>query len=140
MADEKKDKKKKKKSKKSKVDFPTIIFFSLLIIGAVVLTIIAMKKPNSKLYSKIYGDNIETLVEVYDNNEVDIAVSVDGDRTLQQGKYTIVGEKSKDSYDGEYDVVFTENGKEIEVKMVIKEDKMTLTYEDGTTIEFKERQ
>ena len=71
MPDEKKDKPKKSKpKKKSKVDIPTIIFFSILIIGVIVLTFILLKKPHSKLYSKSYGSNIETIVEVYNNNEI----------------------------------------------------------------------
>lgn len=147
MPDEKKDartnyssdNKKKKKGKKSKVDIPTIIFFSLLIVGAIVLTVMLLKKPNSKLYSKSYGDNIEILVEVYNNGEVDMAVSVDGERTLQQGKYKAIGEEPKDTYNGEYEVTFKEKNQEVKVNMVIKDSVLTLTYEDNTSIEFKER-
>lgn len=146
MPDEKKDTRispdsngKPKKKSKHKVDIPTIIFFTLITIGAILLTIILLKKPNSKLYSKTYGDNIETLVEVYNNGDVDMAVSVDDERTLQKGKYTFKGKQSKDSYDGEYEATFTENGQTINVSFVIDGETLTLTYEDGTVIEFKER-
>ena len=135
MPDEKKDTRippdsngKPKKKSKHKVDIPTIIFFTLITIGAIVLTIILLKKPN-----------IETLVEVYNNGDIDMAVSVDDERTLQEGKYTFKGKQSKDSYDGEYEATFTEDGQTINVSFVIDGETLTLTYEDGTVIEFKER-
>ena len=43
---------------KNKVDIPTIIFFSILIVGAIVITIIIMQKPHSKIYSKAFGDKL----------------------------------------------------------------------------------
>lgn len=129
----------KKSRSKSKIDIPTTIFFGVLIVGLIVLTIIILRKPSSKIYSKKYGDNIETLVEVYKDGDIDIAVQIDDDRTLQQGKYKSVDDSKNDGYDGEYEATFTENGEEIKVKMVIKGDTLTLTYDDGSTIDFKER-
>ena len=79
------------------------------------------------------------MVEVYTNGEVDLAVSVDGERTIQQGTYTVVGEKEENSYNGEYEAIF-KGETEVKVNMVIKDDKLTLTYDDGTVIEFKERE
>ena len=133
------DTKPKKKKRNSKLDIPTIIFFGVLIVGLIVLTVILLKKPSSKIYSKTYGDNIETLVEVYKNGDVDLSVSIDGDRTLQQGTYKSIDDSSNDEYNGEYEATFEENNTTIKVKMVIKDDTLTLTYDDGTTIDFKER-
>lgn len=133
------DTKPKKKKRNGKLDIPTIIFFGLLVVGLIVLTIIILKKPSSKIYSKKYGDNIETLVEVYKNGDIDLSVSVDGDRTLQQGTYKSIDDSSNDGYNGEYEATFEENNTTIKVKMVIKDDTLTLTYDDGTTIDFKER-
>ena len=133
------DTKPKKKKRNGKLDIPTIIFFGLLVVGLIVLTIIILKKPSSKIYSKKYGDNIETLVEVYKNGDIDLSVSVDGDRTLQQGTYKSIDDSSNDGYNGEYEATFEEINTTIKVKMVIKDDTLTLTYDDGTTIDFKER-
>lgn len=130
---------KPKKKSKHKVDIPTIVFFTLITIGAIMLTIVLLKKPNSKLYSKTYGDNIETLIEVYNNGDIDMAVSIDDERTLQKGKYTFKGKQSKDSYDGEYEATFTEDGQAVNFSFVIDDETLTLNYEDGTVIEFKER-
>lgn len=139
MPDEKKSKPKLKK-KKSKVDIPTVIFFSVMLIGAVILTFIILKKPQSKLYSKSYGDNIETIVEVYNNNEIDMAVLVEDQRTIIQGTYKTIGEESADTYDGSYEVIFKENDEDIIIAMTIENDILTLEYDDGTTIELRERQ
>lgn len=139
MSDEKKSKPKLKK-KKSKVDIPTVIFFSVMLIGAVILTFIILKKPQSKLYSKSYGDNIETIVEVYNNNEIDMAVLVEDQRTIIQGTYKTIGEESADTYDGSYEVIFKENDEDIIIAMTIENDILTLEYDDGTTIELRERQ
>lgn len=133
------DSKKPKKKSKGKIDIPTAIFFGVLVVGMIILTIIILKKPSSKIYSKSYGDDIEALVEVYKNGDIDLAISMKDDQTLQQGKYKSVDDSSKDTYDGEYDVTFNENGVDIKVKMIIKDDKLTLTYDDGTSIDFKEK-
>lgn len=140
MPDEKKDKPKQSKSKKkSKVDIPTIIFFSILIIGAIVLTFILLKKPHSKLYSKSYGSNIETIVEVYNNNEIDMAILVEDERTVMQGTYKAIGKESTDTYNGEYEVTFKEGNSDLIINMTINDDTLILTYDDGTTVELKER-
>ena len=133
------DNKKPKKKSKGKIDIPTAIFFGVLVVGMIILTIIILKKPSSKIYSKSYGDDIEALVEVYKNGDIDLAISMKDDQTLQQGKYKSVDDSSKDTYDGEYEVTFNENGVDIKVKMIIKDDKLTLTYDDGTSIDFKEK-
>lgn len=125
---------------KNKVDIPTIIFFSILIVGAIVITIIIMQKPHSKIYSKAFGDNIETLVEVYNNGEIDIAVSIDDDRTLQQGTYKAIGEQPKDTYNGTYEATFkTDTDEIIKINMTINDDTLIFEYDDGTKIEFKGR-
>lgn len=138
MSDEKKSKPKIKK-KKSKVDIPTVIFFSVMLISAVILTFIILKKPQSKLYSKSYGDSIETIVEVYNNNEIDMAVLVEDQRTIIQGTYKTI-KKSADTYDGSYEVIFKENDKDVIIAMTIENDILTLEYDDGTTVELRERQ
>ena len=129
----------KKKPKKKTADTISTIIFVVLIIAMVVITIMLLRLPKSKIYSKVYNNQIETLVEVYTNGEVDLAVSIDGERTIQQGTYTVVGEKEENSYNGEYEAIF-KGETEVKVNMVIKDDKLTLTYDDGTVIEFKERE
>ena len=129
----------KKKPKKKTADTVSTIIFVVLIIAMVVITIMLLRLPKSKIYSKVYNNQIETLVEVYTNGEVDLAVSVDGERTIQQGTYTVVGKKTENSYNGEYEAIF-KGETEVKVNMVIKDDTLTLTYDDGTVIEFKERE
>ena len=71
MADEKKPiEKKPKAKKKGKVDLATIIFFIIMVIGLIVLTIIFLTKPTSKIYSTKYGDKFTVSVEMYSNNKI----------------------------------------------------------------------
>lgn len=127
----------KPKKKKKKSDVVSTVVFVVLIIAMIVITVMLLRLPKSKLYSKVYNNQIETLVEVYTNGEIDIAVAVDGERTIQQGTYKTIN-KEEDSYNGEYEVVF-KGETEVNASMVIKDDTLTLTYDDGTVIEFKER-
>ena len=99
-----------------------------------IIELAAIKYEDTENWKEI--GRIETR---FNNGDVDMAVSIDDDRTLQEGKYTFKGKQSKDSYDGEYEATFTENGQTINVSFVIDGETLTLTYEDGTVIEFKER-
>lgn len=135
--EEKKSKPKKKKN--GKIDKPTLIFFILMIIGLIVLTIIILTKPTSKIYAKDYGQFV-VAVEIYSNNKVDMAIDVDDNRVLQQGTYKEI----KDDIENNFKAVFVSDDEttgetiETEVELVIKDDILTIVYDDGTEIELKE--
>lgn len=122
------------KKKKNTIDIPTIIFFAIMIIGLIIFTIILLKKPTSKIYYKDYGNNITMLVEFYNkSNDIDIAVDVDNNRSLQKGTY----EKTKK--ENAYLATFTENNTEMKVNISIKDKEMTLIFDDGTEIILEEK-
>lgn len=136
--EEKKSKPKKKKN--GKIDKPTLIFFILMIIGLIVLTIIILTKPTSKIYAKDYGQFV-VAVEIYSNNKVDMAIDVDDNRVLQQGTYK---EIKDDDIENNFKAVFISDDEttgetiETEVELVIQDDILTIVYDDGTEIELKE--
>lgn len=140
MADEKEKKpsaaKKPKKKGNSKIDMPTIIFFVVMVVGLIVLTIILLTKPSSKIYEGSYGDFI-VMAEVYSNNKIDLAVDINQERVLQSGTYK---EITDDNVENNYEAEFKSDEDEsvTKVTFVIDKDKFTMTYDDGTTVELKE--
>ena len=138
MMEEKKSKPKKKKN--GKIDKPTLIFFVLMIIGLIVLTIIILTKPTSKIYAKDYGQFV-VAVEIYSNNKVDMAIDVEDNRVLQQGTYK---EIKDDDIENNFKATFISDDEttgetvKTEVELVIKDDILTIVYDDGTEIELKE--
>ena len=140
MADEKEKKpsaaKKPKKKGNSKIDMPTIIFFAVMVVGLIVLTIILLTKPSSKIYEGTYGDFV-VMAEVYSNNKIDLAVDINQERVLQSGTYK---EITDDDVENNYEAEFKSDEDEsvTKVTFVIDKDKFTMTYDDGTTVELKE--
>lgn len=130
----------RKPKRNGKVDTPTLIFFIVMVVGLIVLTIIALTRPTSKIYTKEYGEDFIVSVELYSNGNIDIAVDAKNDRVLQSGKYE---EIKDDDIENNYIATFeeTENDKVVETKVnvFIVEDELTLTYDDGSTVIFKEK-
>lgn len=140
MADEEK-KTKPKKKKNSKVDTPTIIFFAIMIVGLIVLTVILLTKPTSKIYTKDYGQFVVS-VEVYSNNKVDVAVDAGEDRVVQPGTFE---EIKDDDIENNYKALFvsedeeTSEKSEFSVELVIVDDTLTMNYDDGSQVVLKEK-
>lgn len=140
MADEEK-KTKPKKKKNSKVDTPTIIFFAIMIVGLIVLTVILLTKPTSKIYTKDYGQFVVS-VEVYSNNKVDVVVDAGEDRVVQSGTFK---EIKDDDIENNYKALFVsedeETGEKSEtsVELVIVDDTLTMNYDDGSQVVLKEK-
>lgn len=140
MADEEK-KTKPKKKKNSKVDMPTIIFFAIMIVGLIVLTVILLTKPTSKIYTKDYGQFVVS-VEVYSNNKVDVAVDAGEDRVVQSGTFE---EIKDDDVENNYKATFVsedeETGEKSEtvVELVVVDDTLTMNYDDGSQVVLKEK-
>lgn len=140
MADEEK-KTKPKKKKNSKVDTPTIIFFAIMIVGLIVLTVILLTKPTSKIYTKDYGQFVVS-VEVYSNNKVDVAVDAGEDRVVQSGTFE---EIKDDDVENNYKATFIaedeETGEKSEtvVELVVVDDTLTINYDDGSQVVLKEK-
>lgn len=140
MADEEK-KTKPKKKKNSKVDTPTIIFFAIMIVGLIVLTVILLTKPTSKIYTKDYGQFVVS-VEVYSNNKVDVAVDAGEDRVVQSGTFE---EIKDDDVENNYKATFVsedeETGEKSEtvVELVVVDDTLTINYDDGSQVVLKEK-
>lgn len=130
----------KKPKRKGKVDTPTMIFFIVMVVGLIVLTIIILTRPTSKIYTKAYGEDFIVSIELYSNGNIDIAVDAKDDRVLQSGKYE---EIKDDDIENNYIATFeeTENDKAVETKVNLRivEDELTLTYDDGSTVVFKEK-
>ena len=107
-----------------------------MVVGLIVLTIILLTKPSSKIYEGTYGDFI-VMAEVYSNNKIDLAVDINQERVLQSGTYK---EITDDDVENNYEAEFKSDEDEsvTKVTFVIDKDKFTMTYDDGTTVELKE--
>ena len=134
MADEK-EKKPKKPKKKSKRDWLTIIFFAVLVIGLIILTIIVLLKPTSKVYSIKYGDDFTIYSEVYTNNKIDIVITVGEDSIAQSGTYE---EIKDDDIDNNYKAIFESDETTTELTFVVNDNQLVMTYDDGTEITLEE--
>lgn len=134
MADEK-EKKPKKPKKKSKRDWLTIIFFAVLVIGLIILTIIVLLKPTSKVYSVKYGDDFTIYSEVYTNNKIDLVITVGEDSIAQSGTYE---EIKDDDIDNNYKAIFESDETTTELTFVVNDNQLVMTYDDGTEITLEE--
>ena len=134
MADEK-EKKPKKPKKKSKRDWLTIIFFAVLVIGLIILTIIVLLKPTSKIYSVKYGDDFTIYSEVYTNNKIDLVITVGEDSIAQSGTYE---EIKDDDIDNNYKAIFESDETTTELTFVVNDNQLVMTYDDGTEITLEE--
>lgn len=142
MADEKNTEKKPKTAKpkkkaNGKIDTPTIIFFSILVIGLIIFTVILLTRPTSKIYSAQYGDTFTIAAELYSNGNIDLAVDVGEDRVIQSGTFE---EITDDDIEDNYSAIFVneEDKTNVEVELLIVDDELTITYDDGTEIILKE--
>lgn len=131
---------KPKKKKNDKIDKSSLIFFGIMIVGLIILTVILLTRPSSVIYSVNYGDDFVVHAEIFSNNSIDIAVDVNDDRVIQSG---MIKEITDDDIEGNYEVLFNEtdelgNTTETIVQMLIVDDTLTLTYDDGTEIILKE--
>lgn len=134
MADEK-EKKPKKPKKKSKRDWLTIIFFAVLVIGLIILTIIVLLKPTSKVYSVKYGDDFTIYSEIYTDNKIDIVITVGEDSIAQSGTYE---EIKDDDIDNNYKAIFESDETTTELTFVVNDNQLVMTYDDGTEITLEE--
>lgn len=141
MAEEvKKTAKPKSSTKKNKlgIDTPTLIFFGVMIVGLIIFTIIIFSRPSSKIYSAQYGENFTVHAELYSNNTIDLAVDVGKDRIVQSGTYK---EITDDDIEFNYIATFVPNVQNVEpvtVNLVIIDNTLTITYNDGEKIILKE--
>ncbi|MBQ8218489.1 MAG: hypothetical protein IJZ79_01955 [Bacilli bacterium] len=129
--------KKPKKKSKNGIDTPSLIFFGVMIIGLIVLTVIILTRPTSKIYSVQYGEDFIIHAELYSNNDIDLAIDVGTDRIVQSGTYKeIVDDDIEFNYTATFE---TEDGAEpVVVDLLIVEDVLTMTYDDGSEIILKE--
>lgn len=120
----------KPKKKIGTVDRSSLIFFCILVGGIILLTIILLSRPTSKIYESKYGESITALIEVYSNKKVDIAVDVNETRIVQSGTWEQIDDTT-------YKVIM--EGEDEPVTMTINDDTLILKYADGTEVEFKEQ-
>ena len=126
----------KKRKTNSSIDKPTLVFFGIMIVGLIVLTIIILNRPESIIYSASYGEDFTISAEMYDNNDIDVAVDAKDSRVVQTGTYKLID----DDIDSNYLATFEddESGDITEIDVLIEEDQLTLTYSDDTQIVLKE--
>ena len=89
MAEEKKPEAKKKPNNKGKTPpiNTNIIFFSILVIGIIIFTVILLLKPNVTVYRAQLAQNAECIVQV-GKKDLDIGIKVDGEVVSQQPNST----------------------------------------------------
>ncbi len=134
-----KDKKtdyKPSKKKKGSVDKANIIFFVIMIIGLILFTLILLLKSNSKTYTTTFGDNIVSTVKLTGSNNIDISITVDDITSNKHGTYT---EITDDKVDNNYKITIDNDDKKKEtLEMVVDESTVTLKYDDGSVVKYKE--
>jgi len=126
------------KKRKNGLDTPSLIFFGVMIIGLIVLTVIIFTKPTSKIYSVQYGDDFTIHAELFSNNKIDLAIDVGTDRVVQSGTYK---EITDDDIEFNYIATFVseeDESKTVDVDLLIVDDVLTITYDDGSEIILKE--
>lgn len=129
MSENKKPNKSYKFGKNIIIDKPTIIFFSIMAVGLVILTLIVLLTPTSKTYIASYGD-ITISVEMHNDNKIDFIIDTGETKLTTNGTYKVIE-------DNKYSVKFDED--ETELTMVVEDEKLTLIYDDGTEIIYKEK-
>ena len=142
MEEKKETKPKAKKKKNSKVDMPSVIFFVVMIVGLIVLTIILLTKPTSKIYTTTAYEPFVVSVEIYSNNKVDIAIDAGEDRVIQAGTYE---EIKDDDIENNFSATFVDEDETTGVKtethatLTIEDSTLTLLYDSGESIILEEK-
>ena len=131
----------KVKNKKATIDKANIIFFVLMIVGLVFFTIILLLKSNSKIYETKFGDDIISTVTLSDSNKIDISVEIDDVTSIQHGTYK---EITDDKVDNNYMITINADDEDVSkqetLEMIVEDTTVKLKYEDGSIIEYKERE
>ena len=137
MAEEKKPEVKKKPSNKGKTPpiNTNIIFFSILVIGIIIFTVILLLKPNVTVYRAQLAQNAECIVQV-GKKDLDIGIKVDGEVVSQQhGTYTErILEEGETASDTATEYIITFDNETDEASMVIEGNELTLYLSDDTVI------
>lgn len=126
--------KKTKKFNNKILDKPTIIFFSIMIILLVFFTVILFITPSKDIYKANFGDNMYSTITI-DKNKSTVVLEMNINNEISEDTGTIKDITPKDATKDNklYKVVFNNNKDEV---TFIINDKLTLEYEDGTTIEY----
>ena len=137
---EKTKKPKKKNQSNLKLDKSVIIFFTIIIIALIGFTILVLVQETKKTYITSFGEDMSSKIIIDDKmTKMDIIVNVKGVETKQHGKLSnITSEDTNDGvnvYEVELDV-----GENITEKVIIeiKDNELTLLYDDGTKVIYKE--
>ena len=138
---EKTKKPKKKNQSNLKLDKSVIIFFTIIIIALIGFTILVLVQETKKTYITSFGEDMSSKIIIDDKmTKMDIIVNVKGVETKQHGKLSnITSEDTNDGvnvYEVELDV-----GENITEKVIIeiKDNELTLLYDDGTKVIYKEK-
>ena len=136
--DKSKDKEKKptKKTKNGKIDKTTIIFFSLLVIGLIVITVIILVTLNkSRLFTKVYDDDVVITAELSNSGDINLNVNIDDHEMSQSGTFEPIK-----GMDNTYRATFynLEDATEETVTVVVDETEMSIIYDDNSAVTLKE--
>ena len=136
--DKSKDKEKKptKKKKDGKIDKTTIIFFSLLVVGLIVITVIILVTLNkSRLFTKVYDDDVVITAELSNSGNINLNVAIDDHEMSQSGTFEPIK-----GMDNTYRATFynLEDSTEETVTVVVDESELTIIYDDNSAVTLKE--
>lgn len=143
MAEEAKQQKQPKKKSSGKKDDKKLsyIFFGLLIVGIIVVTIFCYLKFSSKKYTKTFGDNITTTIEITEENSMLMTVKVGGTEIKQKGTLVYITD-GEDESAGKYKIYeatlepLTEEEEVETVQLKVYDKTLILAYTSGETVEY----
>lgn len=127
---------KKKSSKKMDEKKLTYIFFGILIVGIIIVTVFVYMNGSKKKYIKNFGENITTTIELTET-DMNMIVQVGETEITQHGTLTLLEQTEEYTI---YEVILeplTEEEEPETVQMKVYEDSLLLAYETGEIIEYE---
>jgi len=131
---------KPKKSSGKKMDEKklTYIFFGILIVGIIIVTVFVYMNGGAgkKKYVKDFGENITTTIELTET-DMNMTVQVGETEITQHGTLTLLEQNEEYTI---YEVVLeplTEEEEPETVQMKVYEDSLLLAYETGEIVEYE---
>ena len=114
----------------------TYIFFGILIVGIIIVTVFVYMNGGKKKYVKNFGDNITTTIELTET-DMNMVVQVGDTEITQHGTLTLLEQTEEYTI---YEVVLeplTEEEEPETVQMKVYEESLLLAYETGEIVEYE---
>ena len=131
--------KKKAPSKKLNNKNLSYVFFGILIIGIIAVTVFVYLKQNNRKYTKSFGENITTTIQLSED-KINMIVKVGATEVKQQGTIKEL-DSGKDEV-GKWTIYeatlepLTEDEEAEVVQIKVYDKSLILAYDSGETVEY----